>query len=61
MPYSLGYTPIEEDACHMARLRMDRVRAHLFSIPFDYPLQPYTFRLADYFIRGSEHVPHEGD
>ena len=26
-------------------------------IPFDYPLHPYTFRLADYFIRDSEHVP----
>ena len=28
-------------------------------IPFDYPLRPYTFHLVDYFIRGSEHVPHE--
>ena len=27
-------------------------------IPFDYPLRPYTFQLADYFIRGSEHTPH---
>ena len=26
-------------------------------IPFDYPLRPYTFQLADYFIRGSEHTP----
>ena len=56
-PYSLSYTPIEEDAPHMVRLRMDRVKAHLSGIPFDYPLHPYTFRLADYFIRGSEHVP----
>ena len=42
----------------MARMCMDRVRARLFDIPFDYLLHPYTFRLADYFIRGSEHVPH---
>ena len=41
----------------MTRLRMDRVRARLSGIPFDYPLHPYTFRLADYFIGGSEHVP----
>ena len=41
----------------MARLHLDRVRACLFGIPFDYPLRPYTFRLADYFIRGSKHVP----
>ena len=33
------------------------MRAHFSGIPFDYPLHPYTFRLADYFIRGSEHVP----
>ena len=26
-------------------------------IPLDYPLHPYTFRLTDYFIRGSKHVP----
>ena len=26
-------------------------------IPFDYPLCPYTFQLADHFIRGSEHTP----
>ena len=42
----------------MARLHMDRVRARLSGIPFDYPFRPYTFCLADYFIRGSEHVPH---
>ena len=41
----------------MARLRMDKVRARFSSISFDYRLRPYTFRLADYFIRGSEHVP----
>ena len=58
MPYSLSYTPTEEDARHMARLRMDRVRAHLSSILFDYFLRQYTFRLANYFIRGLEHVPH---
>ena len=26
-------------------------------ILFDYPLRPYTFQLADYFIRASEHTP----
>ena len=43
IPYGLGYTPIEDDACHMARLRRDRVRARLSWVPFDYPLRPYTF------------------
>ena len=57
VPYGLGYTPIEEDARHMAQLRLDMVRAHLSGIPLDYPLHPYTFRLTDYFIRGSKHVP----
>ncbi|RVW68741.1 Retrovirus-related Pol polyprotein from transposon 412 [Vitis vinifera] len=32
-------------------------RARMSGIPFDYPLRPYTFQLADYFIRGSEHTP----
>ena len=57
MPYGLGYTPIEKNARHMAQLRMDRVRARFSSIQFDYPFRPYTFLLADYFIRGSEYVP----
>ena len=26
-------------------------------VPFDYPFCPYTFQLANYFTRGSEHVP----
>ena len=26
-------------------------------IPFDYPLRPYTFQLADYFIKESKYVP----
>ncbi|RVX11380.1 hypothetical protein CK203_019586 [Vitis vinifera] len=56
-PYGLGYIPIEADASYMARLRRDRVRARMTGIPFDYPLHPYTFQLADYFIRGSEHTP----
>ena len=43
IPYGLSYTPTEDDACHMARLHRDRVRAHLFGVPFDYPLRPYTF------------------
>ena len=44
----------------MARLRQDRVRAGLSGVPFNYPLHSYTFQLADYFIRGSEHAPHTG-
>ena len=27
-------------------------------VPFNYPLRLYTFKLGDYFIRGSEHTPH---
>ena len=42
----------------MARLHRDRVKARLFGVPFDYPLSPYTFQLADYFTRGSEHAPY---
>ena len=58
IPYGLGYTPSEGDAWHMAMLSRDRVIARLFGVPFDYPLRPYTFQLADYFTRGSEHAPH---
>ncbi|KAL6310802.1 hypothetical protein AAG906_017437 [Vitis piasezkii] len=58
IPYGLGYTPIEEDACYMARLRKDRVRACLSGVQFDYPLRPYIFQLTDYFVRGSNHAPH---
>ena len=54
------YTPTEDDACHMAWLRRDRVRARLSRVPFYYPLHPYTFQLADYFIKGSEHAPRIG-
>ena len=58
IPYGLGYTPSEDDARHMAMLRQDRVRARLSEVPFNCPLRPYTFQLADYFTRGSEHAPH---
>ena len=58
MPYGLGYTPSKDDARNMAMLRQDRVRARLSKVPFDYPLCPYTFQLADYFTRGLEHAPH---
>ena len=34
------------------------MRARLSEVPFDYPLRPYTFQLADYFTKGSEHAPH---
>ena len=33
------------------------MRARLSSIPFDYHVCPYTFSLADYFVRGSEILP----
>ena len=39
-PYGLGYTPTEEDARHMVRLCIIRVRAHLSGIPFYYPSLP---------------------
>ncbi|XP_034693811.1 uncharacterized protein LOC117920414 [Vitis riparia] len=55
-PYGLGYIPTEADARYMSQLRRDRVRARMSGIPFDYPLRPYTFQLADYFIRGLEHT-----
>ena len=61
IPYELGYTPIEDDARHMARLRRDRVIARLSGVPFNYPLPPYSFQLANYFIRGLEHAPRTGD
>ena len=51
IPYWLSYTHTEDDACHMARLHRDTVSAHMSRVPFDYPLLPYTFQLADYFIR----------
>ena len=57
MTFGLGFTPSKDDVCYMARLRRDRVRARLFGIPFDYPVRPYTFSLADYFVRGSEIQP----
>ena len=44
----------------MAQLLRVRMMAHLSGVPFDYPLRPYTFQLAYYFIRESEHVPHIG-
>ena len=60
IPYRLSYTPTEDDAHHMARLRRDRVRARLSGVPFDYPLRPYTFQLVDHFTRGLEAAPHTG-
>ena len=56
-PYGLGFTPSEDDVCYMARLHRDKVRARLSSIPFDYPVRPYTFSLVDYFVKGSEVQP----
>ena len=56
-PFRLGFTPSEDDVHYMARLRNDKVRARLFGIPFDYPICPYTFSLANYFIRGLEVRP----
>ena len=34
------------------------MRSRLSGVPFDYPLRPYTFQLADDFPRGSEHALH---
>ena len=55
IPYGLGYTLKEDDALHMARLRLDKVRARLFGVPFDYLLRHYAFQLADHFTKGSKH------
>ena len=55
--FGLGFTPSENDVCYMARLCRDRVRARLFGISFDYLVCPYTFSLADYFVKGSEVQP----
>ena len=56
-PFGLGFTPIEDDVRYMAWLRKDRVSAWLFGISFDYLVCPYTFSLADYFVKGSEVQP----
>ena len=56
-PFGLGFMPSEDDVHYMARLRKDRVRVRLSSIPFDYPIRPYTFSLADYFVRELEVQP----
>ena len=55
--FGLGFTPSENDVRYMARLCRDRVRARLFGIPFDYPIRPYTFNFANYFVRGSKVQP----
>ena len=34
------------------------MRAQLFGVPFDYLICPYTFSLANYFVRGLEIQPH---
>ena len=60
IPYGLGYTHTDEDARPMARMHWDRVRARLYGVLIDYPLRPYTFQLADYFIRGLEYAPNTG-
>ena len=57
-PFGLGFTPSEDDGHYMARLGRDRVRVRLSGIPFDYPICPYTFSLADYFLRELEVQPH---
>ena len=54
VPFGLGFVPTEADYRHMAQLRKERVRARLTHTPFDYPVRPYTMRLADYFVRASE-------
>ncbi|RVW61057.1 hypothetical protein CK203_045852 [Vitis vinifera] len=49
---------LQDDVRYMARLHRDRARARLSGISFDYPVHPYTFNLADYFVRGSKVQPH---
>ena len=41
----------------MARLRKERVIAHLSHTPFDYPIRPYMMSLADYFVKRSNIQP----
>ncbi|KAJ9679424.1 hypothetical protein PVL29_021374 [Vitis rotundifolia] len=58
VPFGLGYIPTEADDRYMAQLRRERVRARLTHTSFDYPVRPYTMRLADYFMRASESQTH---
>ncbi|RVW26121.1 hypothetical protein CK203_059263 [Vitis vinifera] len=57
MMRGMSFLP-EDDVHYMARLRRNRVRVRLSGIPFDYPIRPYTFSLADYFVRELEVQPH---
>ena len=43
IPYGLGYTPTEEDACYMARMRKDKVRARLSGVPLITPFAHTPF------------------
>ena len=51
-PFGLGFIYSDDDVRYMASLHKDRVRACLFGISFDYLICPYTFSLANYFVRG---------
>ena len=53
-PFGLRFVPVEVDFRCMAQLRQERVRSRLHHIPFDYPLRPYSLRLADHFVRASK-------
>ena len=52
-PFGLGYVPTEADFRYMARLHKERIMERLSYMPFDYPLNPYTMCLANYFLRAS--------
>ena len=57
-PFGLGFVPVEADFRCMAQLRQERVRSRLHHIPFDYPLRPYSLRLAYYSVRALEPLLH---
>ncbi|KAJ9675277.1 hypothetical protein PVL29_024295 [Vitis rotundifolia] len=58
VPFGLGFIPTEANYRYMAQLRKERMRARLTHMSFDYPIRPYTMRLADYFMRASESQTH---
>ena len=57
-PFGLGFVPVEAYFRCMAQLCQERVRSRLHHIPFDYPLRPYSLRLADYFVRALDPLLH---
>ena len=54
VPLRLEFIPTEVNYRYMAQLHKEKVKTRLTHTPFDYPVRPYTMRLADYFVRASE-------